>query len=60
VPWDEHWHLDLRYLVVASGELSPDDAEVHAAEWVSWDDALARTEEPALRRALTKAQDSLR
>jgi 8-oxo-dGTP pyrophosphatase MutT (NUDIX family) len=55
VPWDEHYHLDLRFHVVATGELMPDVAEVHAAEWVSWDDAFARIEEPALRRALAKA-----
>ena len=55
VPWDEHYHLDLRYLVVASGELAPDAAEVHAAEWVTWGDAFERIEEPALRRALSKA-----
>jgi 8-oxo-dGTP pyrophosphatase MutT (NUDIX family) len=57
VPWDEHYHLDLRYLVVASGELRPDQAEVHAAEWVTWEGAFARIHEPALRRALLKAAD---
>jgi 8-oxo-dGTP pyrophosphatase MutT (NUDIX family) len=57
VPWDEHYHLDLRFHVVAAGELAPDSAEVHAAEWVRWDDAFARVEEPALRRALVKARD---
>jgi 8-oxo-dGTP pyrophosphatase MutT (NUDIX family) len=56
IPWDEHYHLDLRYLVVATGELAPDAAEVHAAEWLTWDEAFARIEEPALRRALTKAR----
>ena len=55
VPWDEHYHLDLRFHVVATGELAPDDAEVHAAEWLTWDDAFARIDEPALRRALVKA-----
>jgi 8-oxo-dGTP pyrophosphatase MutT (NUDIX family) len=60
VPWDEHYHLDLRFLVVADGELAPDAAEVHAAEWVGWDDAFMRIEEPALRRALTKACIGLR
>jgi 8-oxo-dGTP pyrophosphatase MutT (NUDIX family) len=59
VPWDEHWHLDLRFHVVASGELAPEAAEVHAAEWVGWDDAFARIDEPALRRALAKARDRL-
>jgi len=57
VPWDEHYHLDLRFHVVASGELAPDAAEVHAAEWVDWDDAFGRIREPALLRALSKARD---
>jgi 8-oxo-dGTP pyrophosphatase MutT (NUDIX family) len=56
VPWDEHYHLDLRFHVVAAGELAPDVAEVHAAEWLSWDDAFARIDEHALRRALAKAR----
>jgi 8-oxo-dGTP pyrophosphatase MutT (NUDIX family) len=56
IPWDEHFHLDVRFLVVASGELAPDAAEVHAAEWLTWDEAFARVEEPALRRALGKAR----
>jgi 8-oxo-dGTP pyrophosphatase MutT (NUDIX family) len=55
VPWDEHHHLDLRFHLVARGELAPDEAEVHAAEWLTWDDALARIDEHALRRALLKA-----
>jgi 8-oxo-dGTP pyrophosphatase MutT (NUDIX family) len=56
VPWDEHYHLDLRFHVVAAGELVLDTVEVQAAEWVAWDDAFARIEEPALRRALAKAR----
>ena len=56
VPWDEHYHLDLRFLVVAAGSLAPDVAEVHAAEWLTWDEAFARIDEPALRRALSKAR----
>jgi 8-oxo-dGTP pyrophosphatase MutT (NUDIX family) len=56
VPWDEHHHLDLRYLVVASGELEPDTVEVHAAEWLTWEEAFARIDEHALRRALAKAR----
>ena len=55
VPWDEHYHLDLRFHVVASGELAPDTTEVHAAEWLGWDDAFARIDEHALRRAMSKA-----
>ena len=57
VPWDEHYHLDLRFQLVASGELAPDEAEVHGAEWLTWDEAFERIEEPALRRALLKAAD---
>jgi len=56
IPWDEHHHLDLRFLVAAAGELAPDPAEVHSAEWLTWDDAFARIDEPALRRALAKAR----
>jgi 8-oxo-dGTP pyrophosphatase MutT (NUDIX family) len=56
VPWDEHFHLDLRFHVVAAGALAPDTAEVHAAEWLAWDEAFGRIEEPALRRALAKAR----
>ncbi|HUY71698.1 MAG TPA: NUDIX domain-containing protein [Gaiellaceae bacterium] len=54
VPWDEHYHLDLRFYVVASGELAPDATEVHAAEWLTWEEAFARIGEHALRRALAK------
>ncbi len=55
VPWDEHYHLDLRFEVVAAGELALDTTELHAAEWLTWDEAFARIEEPALRRAFAKA-----
>jgi 8-oxo-dGTP pyrophosphatase MutT (NUDIX family) len=55
VPWDEHYHLDLRFLILAVGELAPDVAEVHAAEWLTWEDAFERIDEHALRRALLKA-----
>jgi 8-oxo-dGTP pyrophosphatase MutT (NUDIX family) len=56
IAWDGHYHLDLRFLVVASGTPEPDPAEVRAAEWLTWDEAFARIEEPALRRALSKAR----
>jgi 8-oxo-dGTP pyrophosphatase MutT (NUDIX family) len=56
IPWDGHYHLDLRFLVVASGALAPDATEVRAAEWLTWDEAFARIHEPALRRALAKAR----
>ena len=60
IPWDEHYHLDLRFLVVASGVLTPDPTELRAAEWLTWDDAFGRIAEPALRRALGKAQAAVR
>jgi 8-oxo-dGTP pyrophosphatase MutT (NUDIX family) len=60
IPWDEHWHLDLRYLVVAEGEPDPQAAEVHAAEWLTWEEAFERIDETALRRALTKARTAVR
>jgi 8-oxo-dGTP pyrophosphatase MutT (NUDIX family) len=46
-----HLHLDLRYLVLADG-----GEPIEGAEWVTWDDALASTDEPALRRLLLKAR----
>jgi 8-oxo-dGTP pyrophosphatase MutT (NUDIX family) len=56
IPWDCHYHLDLRFLVVAAGTLAPAAAEVRAAEWLAWDEAFGRIDEPALRRALAKAR----
>jgi len=47
---EAHLHLDLRYLVVASGEPG------EGAHWLTWEDALAATDEPALRRLLAKAR----
>ncbi len=46
-----HLHLDLRYLVLAEGEPT-----VEGAHWLSFDEALAATDEPALRRLLAKAR----
>jgi len=59
IPWDRHHHLDLRFLVVAEGTPAPSPAEVRAAEWLTWDEAFARIEETALRRALAKATAAL-
>lgn len=55
----EHSHLDVRFLVVARtpDALAPDPAEAHGAQWLSFDEALARADEPALRRLLSKARD---
>jgi hypothetical protein len=54
----EHRHLDVRYLVVAANPeaLAHDAAESHGAQWLSWDEALARADEAPLRRMLLKAR----
>lgn len=54
----EHLHLDVRYLVVASNPeaMTHDPGESHAAEWLTWEEALARVDEAPLRRLLTKAR----
>jgi 8-oxo-dGTP pyrophosphatase MutT (NUDIX family) len=54
----EHRHLDVRYLVVAANPeaLAHDPLESHGAQWLSWDDALARADEAPLRRLLEKAR----
>lgn len=57
----EHRHLDVRYLVVASNPaaLAHDPLESHGAQWLSWEDALARADEAPLRRLLEKARAAL-
>lgn len=54
----EHEHLDVRYLVVAKNPeaLKHDPNESHGAQWLTWDDALARADEAPLRRMLEKAR----
>jgi len=54
----EHRHLDVRFLLVAEAPetLAHDPAESHGARWLSWDEALAVADEPALRRLLLKAR----
>ncbi|MBL8922038.1 MAG: NUDIX hydrolase [Myxococcaceae bacterium] len=54
----EHRHLDVRYLVVAKdpAALLHDPDESHGAQWLSWDEALARADEGPLRRLLEKAR----
>ncbi|MCU0695596.1 MAG: NUDIX hydrolase [Myxococcaceae bacterium] len=54
----EHRHLDVRSLVVAQNPeaLAHDPAESHGAQWLSWDEALARADEAPLRRLLEKAR----
>jgi hypothetical protein len=53
-----HRHLDVRFLVVAADPdaLAHDPAEAHGAQWLSWEQALARADEPALTRLLEKAR----
>jgi 8-oxo-dGTP pyrophosphatase MutT (NUDIX family) len=46
-----HLHLDLRYLVLGEGEPTVD-----GAHWLPFDEALAATDEPGLRRLLGKAR----
>lgn len=57
-----HDHLDVRFLVVADdpAALAHDPAESHGARWLSWDEALAKADEPALRRLLEKARRAAR
>lgn len=57
-----HLHLDVRFLVVAQDpeRLSYDSAEARGARWLSWEQALALVDEPALRRLLLKARASAR
>ncbi len=53
-----HRHLDVRFLVVAEDPeaLAFDPRESHGAQWLSWDDALARADEAPLRRLLRKSR----
>jgi 8-oxo-dGTP pyrophosphatase MutT (NUDIX family) len=54
----EHLHLDVRYLVVAEDPeaLAHDPAESTGAQWLTWEEALARADEAPLRRLLEKAR----
>lgn len=59
----EHLHLDVRYLVVAEEPeaLVHDPNESSGAQWLTWDEALARVGEDApLRRLLEKARAASR
>lgn len=53
-----HRHLDVRFVVVAENPdaLAHDPNESFGAQWLTWDDALARTDEAPLRRMLLKAR----
>lgn len=52
----EHWHLDLRYLVVArnSAAMSFNPSESLDARWVTFEEALSIIEEGPLRRLIRK------
>lgn len=54
----EHRHLDVRYLVVAKDpeRLAHDPNESHGAQWLTWEEALARADEAPLVRMLEKAR----
>jgi 8-oxo-dGTP pyrophosphatase MutT (NUDIX family) len=54
----EHRHLDVRFLVVARNpqSLAHDPTESFGAQWLGWDEALARADEAPLRRLLEKAR----
>lgn len=58
----EHLHLDVRYLVVAEDPeaLAHDPNESFGAQWLPWDEALARADEAPLRRMLEKARAAAR
>lgn len=58
----EHVHLDVRFLVVAEDPeaLAHDPSESHGAQWLTWEEALARADEPALVRLLTRAREAAR
>jgi 8-oxo-dGTP pyrophosphatase MutT (NUDIX family) len=54
----EHRHLDVRFLVMAKNPeaLQHDPNESFGAQWLSFDEALARADEAPLRRMLEKAR----
>ncbi|HZA14547.1 MAG TPA: GNAT family N-acetyltransferase, partial [Myxococcaceae bacterium] len=53
-----HHHLDVRYLVRAknASALRHDPNESFGARWLTWEEALALADEPALTRLLLKAR----
>ena len=55
---EEHWHLDLRYLVVAknSAAMSFNPSESLGARWVSFEETLSIIEEAPLQRLIRKGQ----
>ena len=52
-----HLHLDLRMLArTTHAELAIDAIETRGAEWLIWDAALERADDPALQRLVRKAR----
>jgi 8-oxo-dGTP pyrophosphatase MutT (NUDIX family) len=53
-----HHHLDVRFLFVAKDpeRLAHEPNESHGAQWLTWTEAVARADEPALTRLLLKSQ----
>ena len=53
-----HQHLDVRFLIVADNPeaLAHDPAESFGAQWLGWDEALARADDEGLKRMLRKAR----
>jgi 8-oxo-dGTP pyrophosphatase MutT (NUDIX family) len=58
----EHLHLDVRFLLIAEDPeaLRHDPAESFGAQWLTWEEALERADEPPLRRLLEKARAACR
>lgn len=54
----EHQHLDVRFLFIAKNPeaLTHDPNESHAAQWLTFRQAIERADEAPLRRLLVKAQ----
>jgi len=55
---EAHWHLDLRFVVVAQNPeaMSFDPSESLGARWVSFEEALSIIDEAPLRRLIQKGQ----
>ncbi|MFZ9872514.1 MAG: NUDIX hydrolase [Steroidobacteraceae bacterium] len=55
---EAHWHLDLRFVVVAQNPeaMSFDPSESLGARWVTFEEALSIIEEGPLRRLIRKGQ----
>ncbi len=58
----EHLHLDVRYLILAENPeaLAHDPNESSGAQWLTWDEVMARVDEAPMRRMLEKARAVVR